>query len=457
MDRDYAYRYSDENYLSKDEVKKTMNLTNIDHIWDTIIEYRKLYFKVLDVFSNERKPFSICLNNGLINRVINLEKKLMRLEILNLKYSNLDEIKYKNILQIMCDFNNFDETSDAVIEGIINSSLVNYPRQYNIINNYFLCLKDIDACFASPINEVTLKRIYSILIHGRINQIDNLDSVYRTTDLSSSYDPYASFRHYEGAPSDKIPLIMDTLFDYMNNSKGFKLIDGAILFFNIIYFKPFECFNEEMAILLTKYYFSHEEEKLTLFSLEKFINHLNDLDIKKTILECEANLDLTYFVHKFLDLIEELISDENKLLQHQEELLIQKEVLVDDNNVETSEEIVQEERKILQPVQTVNRYEGLTFERKISMPVLPKGLDEEDASIVASNLLELCPTLKKGQAEFYARHCTIGKYYTIQQYKDERSVAYETARTSMDNLAELGFYKKEKIRNKFVYTPVIRS
>lgn len=453
MDRDYAYRYSDEKYLSKEDVKKTMNLTNIDHIWDTIMEYRKLYFKVLDVFSNERKPFSVCFNNGLINRVINLEKKLMRLELLNSKY-NIEEIKYKRILQIMCDFNNLDETSDAVIEGIINSSLVNYPRQYNIINNYYLCLKDIDICFASPLNENSLKRIYSILIYGRTNQIENIDSIYRITELSSNYEPYSSFRHYEGAPSDKILLIMDTLFDFMNNSKGFKLIDGAILFFNIIYFKPFECFNEELAILLTKYYFSHEEEKLTLFPIEKFINCLNDMEIKKTILECESTLDLTYFIHKFLDFIEELINDENKLLQHQEELLIQKEVLVDDTKTESSEEIVKEEKRVIQPV---NRYEGITFERKVSMPILPKGLDEADASIVASNLLELCPTLKKGQAEFYARHCTIGKYYTIQQYKEESSVAYETARTSMDNLAELGFYKKEKIRNKFVYTPVIRS
>ena len=69
------------------------------------------------------------------------------------------------------------------------------------------------------------------------------------------------------------------------------------------------------------------------------------------------------------------------------------------------------------------------------------------------NLLELYPTLKKGQAEFYSKHCTLGKYYTIGMYKKENDCAYETARTSMDNLASLGFYKKENIRNKFVYTP----
>ena len=88
---------------------------------------------------------------------------------------------------------------------------------------------------------------------------------------------------------------------------------------------------------------------------------------------------------------------------------------------------------------------------------MPIGLDEKDAFLVAQNLLEIYPSMKKGQAEFYSKHCTIGKYYTISQYKKEQNVAYETARTSMDNLVNLGFYKKEQIKNKFVYTPTINK
>lgn len=42
------------------------------------------------------------------------------------------------------------------------------------------------------------------------------------------------------------------------------------------------------------------------------------------------------------------------------------------------------------------------------------------------------------------------------QYKKLLHCAYETARTSMDNLVELGFYRKEKLNNKFIYTPVSR-
>lgn len=46
--------------------------------------------------------------------------------------------------------------------------------------------------------------------------------------------------------------------------------------------------------------------------------------------------------------------------------------------------------------------------------------------------MEIYPYLKKTQAHFYALHCTIGKHYTIAQFKKEEDVAYETARTSMD-------------------------
>jgi hypothetical protein len=98
----------------------------------------------------------------------------------------------------------------------------------------------------------------------------------------------------------------------------------------------------------------------------------------------------------------------------------------------------------------------IEFEVSVALPTLPIGLEERDAVKIEEHLVEIYPTLKRGQAYFYARHCTIGKYYTIAQYKRLLGCAYETARTSMDNLVELGFYRKEKLNNKFIYTPVAR-
>ena len=71
-----------------------------------------------------------------------------------------------------------------------------------------------------------------------------------------------------------------------------------------------------------------------------------------------------------------------------------------------------------------------------------------------NDLLEMDPMLKKSQAHFYVHHCTQGRYYTIQQFVKFEGCVYETGRTSMDDLAKLGYYRRDQIKNKFVYTPI---
>jgi hypothetical protein len=79
-----------------------------------------------------------------------------------------------------------------------------------------------------------------------------------------------------------------------------------------------------------------------------------------------------------------------------------------------------------------------------------QNLEEED---FAKQLTEMNPLIKYHQALFYFNHRVVGHYYTISQFKDFADCAYETARTSMDFLTSLGLYRKEQVKNKFVYTP----
>ncbi|MCD8204768.1 MAG: hypothetical protein LUC16_02970 [Coprobacillus sp.] len=88
---------------------------------------------------------------------------------------------------------------------------------------------------------------------------------------------------------------------------------------------------------------------------------------------------------------------------------------------------------------------------------LPPVLDEREAQRLEEHLLELDPSMHKGEAAFYARHCTLGKKYTISQCKKYLGCAYETARKTMEGLTELGYYKREMVKNKSVYTPVDRK
>ena len=99
----------------------------------------------------------------------------------------------------------------------------------------------------------------------------------------------------------------------------------------------------------------------------------------------------------------------------------------------------------------------VVYTENIAVRRLSSGLTEEEATELEMHLLELHPDLKRNQAYFYARHCTIGMSYTISQFQRANKCAYETARTSMDNLVYLGFYKKELYKNKYVYIPVKRQ
>ena len=89
-------------------------------------------------------------------------------------------------------------------------------------------------------------------------------------------------------------------------------------------------------------------------------------------------------------------------------------------------------------------------EVKIKLSEL-EGLDDVE---YARRLAEMHPLIKYHQALFYSTHRTPGRYYSISQFREFNDCAYETARTSMDALAKFGYYKKEQIKNKFVYTPI---
>ena len=94
---------------------------------------------------------------------------------------------------------------------------------------------------------------------------------------------------------------------------------------------------------------------------------------------------------------------------------------------------------------------------ELALYVPRSGLSEKELKEAARYIAETHPSLKRSQANFYVSHCAVNSYYTIADYKKWTRCAYETARTSMDKLAEEGFYRKLQIKNKYVYTPIKRN
>ena len=143
---------------------------------------------------------------------------------------------------------------------------------------------------------------------------------------------------------------------------------------------------------------------------------------------------------------------------HASETLVQEEK--EEPSVETGRtlEEVKAYQELVRPVQpTLNGSEKVKFSQNIAISNVPTGLSEEEATRLETHLMEMNPNLSHGQAYFYARHCTIGMSYTVDQYKKCVGCAYETARSSMNNLVLLGYYKKEILKKKFVYIPVKRN
>ena len=143
-----------------------------------------------------------------------------------------------------------------------------------------------------------------------------------------------------------------------------------------------------------------------------------------------------------------------------EEVAANKEPLVEETSIKKgrTEEEVKAYQNLVKPVQpTINGSEKVRFSQNIAITNVPTGLTEEEATRLETHLMEMNPNLSHGQAYFYARHCTIGMSYTVDQYKKCVGCAYETARSSMNNLVLLGYYKKEILKKKFVYIPVKRN
>lgn len=461
MEKDFGIRFTDDLYATRDDVKKALNISSIDSIWDKITQFRAYYTRQTELKNVERVPFSIVLPPKLTSKVVNLEKKLTKLL---LKYSLgsvqnssnyvlLRNESYLKILEYVGKPYNLQNNRDTLL-AIINNTLPTLPVEYLIVDRYCQCLKYIENRHSGNFTEILILSLYAKL-RGIELDVNNLDSYYRTSDLLDRNDHVFVGQHYEAAPLDRIKDMIVSLCDFLNNSTLFSVCKASIAYFYINYVKPFEYYNEEMAILIFKYVLAKEDYEgiPSMLLMEDLLSKEYEATLNLLTRESEMKLDLTYITNYLVDCFK---SSVDLFLEDFEKL--NTSMVIEENFVKDEPKL---KKEIIQPMidnhESGNiEVEGVTFKQSVSLPTMPIGLDEKDANVVALNLLEIYPSMKKGQAQFYSRHCTIGKYYTISQYKKEQNVAYETARTSMDNLANLGFYKKEQIKNKFVYTPVIK-
>lgn len=469
--QDIGIRWSEEKYATKDEVRDAYNMSMIDNIWKQIIDYRRLYTKTLDLHNIDRTPYMVVVTQTIQLKVASVERRLSRILVKthDMKAYGKElfaKRRYAKTIEVL-DSNYKTNISQEMVSHLLDEDLSTIPSQYSLIYNYIRTLKYYASGHYTDIIDYRL--LESILKQIQGVSFDNLtlEKEYREEEIETSHY-YQNNYVYKAAPIERIADMIDELCNFVRESDLSPVIKAIVANYYLNYVKPFDYLNEEANALFAKICLGHFDfdEASMYLNFEKIVFD-TDEKLNKISVECQKTLDLTYYVNYILDLLDEDLKDilDEIVLTERDEIKNEQIDLSEDEGL-NAKSTVEEEAKpsersvavMARHVEFVKPQEPSPYigESNVALPVFPAGLKEQDVEGIVTNLLEVYPYLKRTQAHFYARHCTIGKHYTISQFKKEENVAYETARTSMDFLAENGFYSKTKVRNKFVYSPVPR-
>ena len=506
MARDNAIEFTENRYASRKEMSNEIGIVVPNEMWNKVLNYRANFMNKLPLLDVSDRPINLCLYTTLAGKCNQVEAKLNRLLGIANKLDALNGSKLHFRVEMLTKIlENITENNNVSLEiARIKKLIVSenpYDEDEEKLLNYMYALTYIEDNFGNDIDVDFLAGLYS-----KVSGVEELTYFYRDSEINDIDSLALVNRVYRTAPSDKIEKMMEGLFSFINNCELSALNKAIITFYYVTYVRPFKDFNDEVACLLAKSVFAHFSlgEMAALLPIEKILLERDDV-IRKMYQEVQTSTDITYFVSPMVskfdkDLDEGLdiarnhtinevkedfyqpdpVVEEVKKEPINEEPVVEqkKEETISDDNLlgllfeeDKAETPVKEEskpapapKKEEKPV-VVNKREEPQVEEIEEIKELPQGLainalspelDEKDAKRLEVNLLELDVRLKKGEAKFYARHCTLGRYYTIEQYKKLNRCVYETARTSMEHLVELGYYKKAKAGKKFVYTPIKR-
>lgn len=504
-----AVRFTDQKYATKSEVAKELKMSLIDNIWDNICSYRSNFNIYLGIKNIENVPIKFCNCESISGKITQLTFKFLKFykEISKFEIDKSDFKIFKNKAYSECA--NYlskkykIDTSTEYLRTIIMGEIKNIGNEYSPIINY---INALDYIYEKSLNNIDVDFLANL--YSKITNNEELVSFYRTNDDNNKENRVVVDRIYSSAPSKVIEPMMDNLFLFISNEKYSYILRALAAYYYFIYVKPFPSLNEELGILIFKGIICNycSGGACAFIPFEKILIE-NQETISKIFFEVQKNNDITYFINYGLDFLNNLINQsldeittfnvsilKNDFYKNEQNVVLssketkQNECEKEDENnkkafahnltkekddifeakttkkVETIEENItlakenkpsivmneskQTDRKVIEPV---------VFKESLAVNYIPPVLDENQAQRLEEHLLELDPTMKRGEAAFYARHCTLGKKYSIAQCKKFLSCAYETARKTMERLAELGYYRKEMVKNKFVYAPIQRK
>ena len=479
---DIAVRFTEDKYATKNEVSRELKISVIDGVWDKILSYRAPFCHYLAIRGTDKNQLRVCLCPTISSNLNTVEAKLLRIvsEANKLDSVNSDKQYFrqsclvKNLQNIALA--NLAVSDEQHVRGVLLGSTNDVA-----LANYLSALRYVESKHEGPLDVDYLAELYS-----RVTGNDELTSFYRTKEMEDSGANVLISRVYKCAPTHLIEPMMDSLFNFVEKSNVSPLCRALISYYYIQFVKPFDKYNNEISTLFAKSVLAHYSlgEFAIYIPFETFLNE-SEGEMEKIFHDVQTSSDVTYFLtfalrfigkefDKMLDSLAEystkVIKDDFYQLDEEEKsdqislFSIEPEPVKEEPKPEPKSAlepapVIKETPKVEPVKKEVEVKTSPIIEKPAGLAVsyIPEELDEKTAARLERHLLELDVRLSKGQAHFYARHCTLGMYYTIDQYKKATRCVYETARTSMDKLVEFGYYAKTQAGKKFVYTPVKRN
>ena len=487
-----AIRFTEESYATKADVSRELGLTLVDNIWSNILKYRSTYYRYLSLKSIDKNQLMVCYCQSLNSALTNMDAKLLKqmgdyvkLNRMNGDLSHFEDMCIIKALGHLAAKNHI-EISEPKLRGLIQGDYHDFALDKKIFKRYADSLIFIRDNYSRTIDIDFLADLYSVFTEN-----PELTSFYRTTEDRNPINRVLIDRIYSSAPVVLIEPLMNQLFLFISTSTLTTLVKSIITYYFVNYVRPFPQNNEEIAMLMMKAVLANGSlsEFGAIAPLENLLA-LSPDSLSKVCVEVQKTNDLTYFINYILKALEsslEEIADikaihTTDILRndfYREEPAPQPKVVEQPAPAPAPVPVqtvvieqpapapTQEAPKVVVQIQqapaptpapapapAIEQPAPAPVSHELAFTQMPQILDEKAAARLEEHLLEMDPALKKGEAYFYARHCTMHMNYTIAQYKKALGCAYETARTSMEHLVELHYYEKAQVKNKFVYTPI---
>jgi hypothetical protein len=447
--QELAIRFTEETYASRSDIAKVLGTTIVDTIWQSVIQYRQPFLRYLAVKNIEKIPLFIVLTPAMLEKLNHIErqcvKAMVRLGKISPSIGLFTPLVQSHIVPTLSEVARALEMtiSDRVFSRMIQPGYVPSTNDEIQVFGYYQSLLLLSEKRFAKFDEDILVSTYTTLTS------QELIDLYREETLVQS-DHALTLKTTSLYQGKAIEEAMSSLFEYVKAAQYSPIVKVSLVLYFVFAIAPFTEQNPLMAMILFKAYLSHlDYEHVPLYLTVETLLTVHKEAFQKVLQEVQKTLDLTYLVNFLIHVLDAPLQSLLDALVKLEGLHMQQERKL--SRTSEDQEIAVQMKSIKTELKTMKPNEALAHE------AVTMGLQDHEAVQLEEHLLEVNPGIKRLEAHFYARHCTIGKFYTIAQFKKKMSCAYETARTSMEHLTQLGYYRKEHYKNKFVYTPVSRK